>query len=83
MRTITQEIHEVRSKRRANLIAERARKGWTQAQAAERFGVSKQAYCNWELAKSEPQGSKAALMGSIYKRPVSELLEVVEVNKHG
>lgn len=62
--------------RRPNLIAERARKGWTQAEAARRFGVSKQTYCNWELARTEIYGSKALLMSKVYGIPVDRLLEV-------
>lgn len=62
--------------RRANLIAERARKGWTQAEAAKRFGVSKQTYHNWELAKAEPMGSSVILMERVYGCPSDWLMEV-------
>ena len=67
--------------RRPNLIAERARRGWTQAEAARRFGVSKQTYCNWELAKSEPTGSKTLLMSKVYECDGNALLEVTDTEE--
>lgn len=67
--------------RRPNLIAERARKGWTQAEAARRFGVSKQTYCNWELAKSEPMGSKTILMSKVFGCDGDVLMEVTDTEE--
>ena len=40
----------------ARLTAERLRRGWTQAQAAERIGVSLPTYQLWELGRHEPRG---------------------------
>jgi len=43
----------------ARLTAERLRRGWTQAQAAERIGVSLRTFQQWELGAADPRGKLA------------------------
>jgi DNA-binding XRE family transcriptional regulator len=44
----------------AQLKAHRKTEGWTQAQAAEAFNVSRRTYVGWELGQHAPHMSHAA-----------------------
>ena len=60
--------------RRANLIAERARKGWTIAEAAERVGVSKNTYAAWELGHSAIRSDNLPRLSEVFDCTTDYLL---------
>lgn len=53
----------------------RAEAGWTQADLAERLGVSRQAVNAVETEKHDPSLDLAFRIGSVFQRPVEEIFE--------
>ena len=53
----------------------RAEAGWTQADLAERLGVSRQAVNAVETEKHDPSLDLAFRISSVFRRPVDEIFE--------
>ncbi|QKV52822.1 helix-turn-helix transcriptional regulator [Comamonas antarctica] len=53
----------------------RAAAGWTQADLAERLGVSRQAVNAVETEKHDPSLDLAFRISSVFQRPVDEIFE--------
>ena len=51
----------------------RARKGWTQKQAAEKIGVSPQTYCAWEKDISKVRIGKVMILADLYDVKLSQI----------
>ena len=56
-----------------NIEAERARKGWSQGELAEKLGVSRKTYYNW-VAKGRIPLSKISLLSEIFEVSTDYLL---------
>ena len=51
---------------RLNIASERVRKGLTQAELADRLGVSVATVKSWEQSRSEPKGSSICEMADLF-----------------
>ena len=56
-----------------NLPALRAERGWTQAELAERLGVSRQTVIAIETERYDPSLPLAFLIAEVFKRPVEAI----------
>ena len=56
-----------------NLPALRAERGWTQAELAERLGVSRQTVIAIETERYDPSLPLAFLIAEVFKRPVETI----------
>lgn len=61
--------------RRENLAAERARRGWTLAEAAFRIGVSTNTYMEWEKGSGSIRSENLERLHDLYGRPIEYLLK--------
>ena len=58
-----------------NLIMLRNLHGYSQADVAEKVGVSRQAYAKWEHGATIPDLEKASLLAKVYGIPVDGLMD--------
>ena len=58
-----------------NLIMLRNLHGYSQADVAERIGISRQAYAKWEHGATIPDLEKASLLAKVYGIPVDGLMD--------
>lgn len=61
--------------RRANLAAERARRGWTLAEAAYHSGVSINTYLEWEKGTGSIRSQNLERLSALYGCPIEYLLK--------
>lgn len=61
---------------RNNLKVERARKNWTQAELAEKIGISRQAMNSIEAGKFVPSTLLALKMARAFNVPVEQIFEL-------
>ncbi len=61
---------------RNNLKVERARKNWTQAELAEKIGISRQAMNAIEAGKFVPSTLLALKMARAFNIPVEQIFEL-------
>ncbi len=64
-----------------NLITLRNLHGYSQADVAERIGISRQAYAKWEHGTTVPDLEKASLLAKVYGIPVDGLMDDGEKGK--
>lgn len=58
---------------RIDVKALRTARGWTQAQLAERVGVSQGAVAHWDLGHREPTASNALRLSQVFGVPMEAL----------
>ena len=66
-----------------NLIMLRKLNGFSQEQAAEKIGISRQAYAKWESGATVPDVEKAALLAQVYGVTLDSLLKTVTADGIG
>lgn len=59
---------------RITLEAARINAGLTQAEVAEKLGVSRSTVINWELHRTSPSVSQANALCALYKRPYDSII---------
>lgn len=60
--------------KRNSVFTYRVRMGWTQAELAEKIGVTQSTVAQWEKGKTLPTGSKLAKVADVLGITVDELL---------
>lgn len=60
---------------KSNLRVLRAERGWSQADLAERLGVSRQAVNALETSRHDPSLDLAFRIGALFERKVEEIFE--------